>query len=138
MDSWAGFCSRSGITRSLGVRIVGKKFLTTSHLPLSFLPASLKLMPYLVMDILRDYPGLPGLFVAAAYSGSLRFIFTFIHRYIHFKWNTKPCLLLLSIHPSTVSSSINALAAVTVEDLLRPHTSMSEKQLSWMSKGMSK
>lgn len=29
-------------------------------------------MPYLVMDILGDYPGLPGLFVAAAYSGSLR------------------------------------------------------------------
>uniref|UniRef100_H3C3W4 Solute carrier family 5 member 8 n=1 Tax=Tetraodon nigroviridis TaxID=99883 RepID=H3C3W4_TETNG len=67
-----------------------------------------QLMPYLVMDILGDYPGLPGLFVAAAYSGSL----------------------------STVSSSINALAAVTVEDLLRPYTNMSEKQLSWMSKGM--
>uniref|UniRef100_A0A671YHU4 Solute carrier family 5 member 8 n=1 Tax=Sparus aurata TaxID=8175 RepID=A0A671YHU4_SPAAU len=33
-----------------------------------------QLMPYLVMDILRDYPGLPGLFVAAAYSGSLRII----------------------------------------------------------------
>uniref|UniRef100_A0A8C3AT26 Solute carrier family 5 member 8 n=1 Tax=Cyclopterus lumpus TaxID=8103 RepID=A0A8C3AT26_CYCLU len=33
-----------------------------------------QLMPYLVMDILGDYPGLPGLFVAAAYSGSLRLI----------------------------------------------------------------
>lgn len=43
----------------------------------------------------------------------------------------------MPIHPSTVSSSINALAAVTVEDLLRPYTNMSEKQLSWMSKGMS-
>ncbi|XP_036976770.1 sodium-coupled monocarboxylate transporter 1 isoform X2 [Acanthopagrus latus] len=68
-----------------------------------------QLMPYLVMDILRDYPGLPGLFVAAAYSGSL----------------------------STVSSSINALAAVTVEDLIKPYTSMSEKHLSWTSKGLS-
>uniref|UniRef100_A0A671YHI8 Solute carrier family 5 member 8 n=1 Tax=Sparus aurata TaxID=8175 RepID=A0A671YHI8_SPAAU len=67
------------------------------------------LMPYLVMDILRDYPGLPGLFVAAAYSGSL----------------------------STVSSSINALAAVTVEDLIKPYTNMSEKHLSWTSKGLS-
>uniref|UniRef100_A0A3B4UJB3 Solute carrier family 5 member 8 n=1 Tax=Seriola dumerili TaxID=41447 RepID=A0A3B4UJB3_SERDU len=70
---------------------------------------STNLMPYLVMDILGDYPGLPGLFVAAAYSGSL----------------------------STVSSSINALAAVTVEDLIKPYTNMSERHLSWISKGLS-
>ena len=31
-----------------------------------------KLFPYLVMDILSAYPGVPGLFVAAAYSGTLR------------------------------------------------------------------
>ncbi|KAJ0056908.1 hypothetical protein NL108_000698 [Boleophthalmus pectinirostris] len=68
-----------------------------------------QLMPYLVMDILGGYPGLPGLFVAAAYSGSL----------------------------STVSSSINALAAVTVEDLIKPNTKLSEKWLSWISKGLS-
>ncbi|XP_014325061.1 sodium-coupled monocarboxylate transporter 1 [Xiphophorus maculatus] len=68
-----------------------------------------QLMPYLVMDILGGYPGLPGLFVAAAYSGSL----------------------------STVSSSINALAAVTVEDIIRPYTNFSEKRLTWISKGMS-
>ncbi|KAF7667565.1 hypothetical protein LDENG_00057160 [Lucifuga dentata] len=68
-----------------------------------------QLVPYLVMDIFRDYPGLPGLFVAAAYSGSL----------------------------STVSSSVNALAAVTVEDLIKPYTKMSEKHLSWVSKGLS-
>lgn len=36
-----------------------------------------------------------------------------------------------------MSSSINALAAVTVEDLFRPYASMSEKQLSWVSKGTS-
>ncbi|KAJ8392337.1 hypothetical protein AAFF_G00077010 [Aldrovandia affinis] len=68
-----------------------------------------QLMPYLVLDILSAYPGLPGLFVAAAYSGTL----------------------------STVSSSINGLAAVTVEDLIKPYFSMSEKKLSWMSKGLS-
>ncbi len=33
-----------------------------------------KLMPYLVLDILSEYPGVPGLFVAAAYSGTLRFV----------------------------------------------------------------
>uniref|UniRef100_A0A9J8CQD6 Solute carrier family 5 member 8 n=1 Tax=Cyprinus carpio carpio TaxID=630221 RepID=A0A9J8CQD6_CYPCA len=68
-----------------------------------------KLMPYLVLDILSEYPGVPGLFVAAAYSGTL----------------------------STVSSSVNALAAVTIADLIRPYLSLSEKQLSWASKGMS-
>ncbi|KAM4840298.1 sodium-coupled monocarboxylate transporter 1 [Urocitellus parryii] len=69
-----------------------------------------QLMPYLVLDILQDYPGVPGLFVACAYSGTL----------------------------STVSSSINALAAVTVEDLIKPHfRSLSERSLSWISQGMS-
>ncbi|NXH29181.1 SC5A8 protein, partial [Myiagra hebetior] len=69
-----------------------------------------QLMPYLVLDILHDFPGLPGLFVASAYSGTL----------------------------STVSSSINALAAVTVEDLIKPYfKSLSEKKLSWISMGMS-
>ncbi|XP_068611604.1 sodium-coupled monocarboxylate transporter 1-like [Brachionichthys hirsutus] len=67
-----------------------------------------QLMPYLVMDILTDYPGLPGLFFAAVCSGTL----------------------------STVSTSINALAAVTLEDLIKPYTNMSEKHLFWMSKGL--
>ncbi|XP_062990742.1 sodium-coupled monocarboxylate transporter 1-like [Elgaria multicarinata webbii] len=69
-----------------------------------------QLMPYLVLDILHNFPGTPGLFVAGAYSGTL----------------------------STVSSSINALAAVTVEDLIKPHfRSLTERKLSWISKGMS-
>ncbi|KAF5926539.1 hypothetical protein HPG69_001167 [Diceros bicornis minor] len=69
-----------------------------------------QLMPYLVLDILQDYPGLPGLFVACVYSGTL----------------------------STVSSSINALAAVTVEDLVkRRFRSLSERSLSWISQGLS-
>ncbi|XP_072511799.1 sodium-coupled monocarboxylate transporter 1-like isoform X2 [Notamacropus eugenii] len=69
-----------------------------------------QLMPYLVLDIMRDYPGLPGLFVACVYGGTL----------------------------STVSSSINALALVTIEDLVKPHyQSLSEKKLSWLLKGTS-
>ncbi|XP_048463888.1 sodium-coupled monocarboxylate transporter 1-like [Rhincodon typus] len=69
-----------------------------------------QLMPYMVLDILGGYPGLPGLFVACAYSGTL----------------------------STVSSSINALAAVTVEDLIKPYfTTLSEKKLAWISGAMS-
>ncbi|XP_069485452.1 sodium-coupled monocarboxylate transporter 1-like [Ambystoma mexicanum] len=69
-----------------------------------------QLLPYLVMDILHTYPGVPGLFVACAYSGTL----------------------------STVSSTINALAAVTVEDLIKPCLpSLTERKLSWIAKGTS-
>ncbi|XP_008282701.1 sodium-coupled monocarboxylate transporter 1-like [Stegastes partitus] len=71
--------------------------------------ASDQLMPYLVMDILTGYPGLPGLYFAAVYSGTL----------------------------STVSCTINSLAAVTLEDLIKPFTSLSAKQLSILSKGLS-
>ncbi|XP_078495998.1 sodium-coupled monocarboxylate transporter 1-like isoform X1 [Ciona intestinalis] len=51
-----------------------------------------QLIPYLVMDILHSLPGIPGIFVAAAYSGTL----------------------------STVSTGINALACSTYEDLIKP------------------
>ena len=30
-------------------------------------------MPYYVMDTLHEYPGVPGIFIAALLSGSLRF-----------------------------------------------------------------
>ncbi|XP_032405875.1 sodium-coupled monocarboxylate transporter 1 [Xiphophorus hellerii] len=69
-----------------------------------------QLLPYLVMDILAVYPGIPGLFVAAAYSGTL----------------------------STVSSSINALVAVTVEDFIYPfYKDFTQKQVTWMNMGLS-
>lgn len=47
---------------------------------------------YFVMDLLKDVPGLPGLFVACLFSGSL----------------------------STISSAFNSLATVTMEDLIQP------------------
>uniref|UniRef100_A0A147A7D4 Sodium-coupled monocarboxylate transporter 2 n=1 Tax=Fundulus heteroclitus TaxID=8078 RepID=A0A147A7D4_FUNHE len=69
-----------------------------------------QLLPYLVMDILAVFPGIPGLFVAAAYSGTL----------------------------STVSSSINALVAVTVEDFIFPfYKDLTPKQITWMNMGLS-
>ncbi|XP_007503541.2 sodium-coupled monocarboxylate transporter 1-like isoform X1 [Monodelphis domestica] len=51
-----------------------------------------QIVPFVAMDILSVEPGLAGLFVSAAYGGTL----------------------------STVSSSINALAVVTMEDIIKP------------------
>ncbi|KAM6369199.1 sodium/iodide cotransporter [Pluvialis apricaria] len=67
-------------------------------------------MPYLVLDIFETSPGVPGLFLACAYSGTL----------------------------STASTSINAMAAVTVEDLVKPRLpAVSPRRLTLISKGLS-
>ncbi|XP_040484971.1 sodium/iodide cotransporter [Ursus maritimus] len=67
-------------------------------------------MPLLVLDIFEDLPGVPGLFLACAYSGTL----------------------------STASTSINAMAAVTVEDLIKPRLpSLAPRRLVLISKGLS-
>ncbi|OPJ79319.1 sodium-dependent multivitamin transporter-like [Patagioenas fasciata monilis] len=66
-----------------------------------------QLVLYFVMDVLRDLPGLPGLFVACLFSGSL----------------------------STISSAFNSLATVTMEDLVRPHCpGLSESRATLLSK----
>ncbi|XP_024408333.1 sodium-dependent multivitamin transporter [Desmodus rotundus] len=62
---------------------------------------------YFVMDLLKDLPGLPGLFVACLFSGSL----------------------------STISSAFNSLATVTMEDLIRPwFPQFSEVQATMLSR----
>uniref|UniRef100_H0UY77 Solute carrier family 5 member 5 n=1 Tax=Cavia porcellus TaxID=10141 RepID=H0UY77_CAVPO len=67
-------------------------------------------MPLFVLDIFEDLPGVPGLFLACAYSGTL----------------------------STASTSINAMAAVTVEDLVKPcRPGLSPRRLVLVSKGLS-
>lgn len=62
---------------------------------------------YFVMDVLKDWSGLPGLFVACLFSGSL----------------------------STISSAFNSLATVTMEDLVRPwFPQFSEVQATMLSR----
>ncbi|XP_041927369.1 solute carrier family 5 member 6 [Alosa sapidissima] len=61
---------------------------------------------YFVMDMLQDFPGLPGLFVACLFSASL----------------------------STISSAFNSLATVTMEDLIKPHFTMEESKATLLSK----
>ncbi|XP_066036309.1 sodium-dependent multivitamin transporter isoform X1 [Chamaea fasciata] len=66
-----------------------------------------QLVLFFVMDVLRDLPGLPGLFVACLFSGAL----------------------------STISSAFNSLATVTMEDLVRPHfPGLSESRATLLSK----
>ncbi|XP_049582623.1 sodium/iodide cotransporter isoform X2 [Syngnathus scovelli] len=67
-------------------------------------------MPYFVLDIFQNHTGFPGLFLACAYSGTL----------------------------STVSTSINAMAAVTMEDLFQHYVRhSSQKKQLLISKGLS-
>ncbi|XP_059469784.1 putative sodium-dependent multivitamin transporter [Neocloeon triangulifer] len=72
-----------------------------------------QLLPLFVVDTLSNLPGLPGLFVAGIFSGSL----------------------------STVSSAVNSLAAVTLEDYIRPilarmgkSEKLSDKNSTFLSK----
>jgi len=51
-----------------------------------------QLMPLYVMDMLSDYPGVPGLFIAGIFSAGL----------------------------STISATVNSLAAVILEDYIKP------------------
>ncbi|KAJ0032569.1 hypothetical protein NQD34_002651 [Periophthalmus magnuspinnatus] len=67
-------------------------------------------MPNFVLEIFDGYYGFPGLFLACAHSGTL----------------------------STASTSINAMAAVTVEDILRPHfPHITQSKLVLLSKALS-
>uniref|UniRef100_A0AAV2JKI1 Uncharacterized protein n=1 Tax=Knipowitschia caucasica TaxID=637954 RepID=A0AAV2JKI1_KNICA len=64
---------------------------------------------FFVMDMLRGLPGLPGLFVACLFSATL----------------------------STISSALNSLAAVTMEDLIKPQFPlMSDRRATHLSKGL--
>ncbi|XP_052774818.1 sodium-coupled monocarboxylate transporter 1-like [Mya arenaria] len=51
-----------------------------------------QLLPLLVLDVLGNYPGLPGLFIASIFSGSL----------------------------SSISSGLNAMSAIIIKDFLKP------------------
>ncbi|KAK2834437.1 hypothetical protein Q7C36_015138 [Tachysurus vachellii] len=68
-----------------------------------------QLMPYFVLEVLGNFPGLPGLYVSCAFSGSL----------------------------STVAASINALATVTYEDFVSQcFKNLSNKSAMWISKAL--
>eukprot|EP00092_Neocalanus_flemingeri_P018992 GFUD01020577.1.p1 GENE.GFUD01020577.1~~GFUD01020577.1.p1 ORF type:complete len:565 (-),score=132.36 GFUD01020577.1:115-1809(-) len=65
-----------------------------------------QLLPLYIVDRMSEIPGLPGLAVAGIFSGSL----------------------------STVSSAINSLAAVTLEDYIRPFITLSDSSTPFILK----
>ncbi|XP_072049092.1 sodium-coupled monocarboxylate transporter 2-like [Amphiura filiformis] len=67
-----------------------------------------QLIPYFLMDIFGDYPGLPGLFVAAIFSAAL----------------------------SSVSSGLNSMATTISEDIVKPYFNPQESTYTWISKGL--
>ncbi|KAF5890371.1 sodium-dependent multivitamin transporter-like, partial [Clarias magur] len=80
-----------------------------SPLDKGFVQTNDQMVLYFVMDVLRDLPGLPGLFVACLFSGAL----------------------------STISSAFNSLATVTMEDLIKPfYPTMTEARATLLSKGL--
>ncbi|XP_068090214.1 sodium/iodide cotransporter [Hyperolius riggenbachi] len=85
-------------------------YLNCDPLQAGYVSAPDQYIPYMVLEIFEQYPGIPGLFLACAYSGTL----------------------------STASTSINAMAAVTVEDLIKPYKpGISIKKLILISKMLS-
>ncbi|KAM5194488.1 sodium/iodide cotransporter isoform 2-T2 [Mantella aurantiaca] len=85
-------------------------YLNCDPLLAGYVSAPDQYIPFMVLEIFEHYPGIPGLFLACAYSGTL----------------------------STASTSINAMAAVTVEDLIKPHNAqIPVKKLIYISKGLS-
>ncbi|KAM6915147.1 solute carrier family 5 member 6a [Xenentodon cancila] len=80
-----------------------------SPLDKGYVKSNDQMVLYFVMDVFRELPGLPGLFVACLFSGAL----------------------------STISSAFNSLATVTMEDLIKPLVpNMTEEKATLLSKGL--
>ncbi|XP_050299970.1 putative sodium-dependent multivitamin transporter isoform X2 [Anthonomus grandis grandis] len=89
--NWPIFCSLGVATSFTGLAIYSK-YHACDPVKAGFITSMDQLMPYYVVDTMGHIPGLSGLFVAGIFSASL----------------------------STISASLNSVAAVTMEDYYKP------------------
>ncbi|CAH2050162.1 unnamed protein product, partial [Iphiclides podalirius] len=90
--------------------LIYARFFDCDPLQTKLAKAKDQLLPLLVMDVLGDIPGLPGVFVAGIFSAAL----------------------------SSLSTSLNSMSAVVLEDFYKPFfkKQLSEKQTNWLLKGV--
>uniref|UniRef100_T1JCV0 Sodium-dependent multivitamin transporter n=1 Tax=Strigamia maritima TaxID=126957 RepID=T1JCV0_STRMM len=98
------------LTTSFSGLVIYAKYHDCDPLLTKHISAPDQLLPLFVMDFLSQTPGVAGLFVSGIFSGAL----------------------------STVSSAVNSLAAVTLEDFIKPiiRTDFSERKLSFISQAL--
>ncbi|XP_053973012.1 putative sodium-dependent multivitamin transporter [Hylaeus volcanicus] len=78
------------------------KYRNCDPLAIGRIDSSDQLMPLYVMDMLSGYPGVPGLFIAGIFSAGL----------------------------STISATVNSMAAVILEDFIKPICRKSDRDIS--------
>lgn len=95
------------------------------------------------MDVLGDIPGLPGVFIAGVFSAALRSVnltcnltpdsitILFIIRRILINLN-------YLFHFSSLSTSLNSMSAVVLEDFYKPFfkKELSERESTWLMRGV--
>lgn len=90
-------------------------------------------VPRLVIEVFEDVPGMAGLFVSAALSGTMRYV-GYRACYININFYHL-CCIRFAFLSSTVSSGVNAMAAMTTEDFIKPHwKTISDRNLTSISK----
>ncbi|XP_046643004.1 sodium-coupled monocarboxylate transporter 1-like isoform X1 [Daphnia pulicaria] len=94
ISMWSNLVAVCGIIYLCGFvgLVMYSKYFYCDPLTAQVIDKADQIVPFFVMDVLGDFPGLPGLFVAGIFSGAL----------------------------STLSSVLNAVALVILEDFIRP------------------
>lgn len=112
ISMWSNLVAVCGIILLCGVvgLVMYSKYFDCDPLTAKVIDKADQIVPFFVMDVLGDFPGLPGLFVAGIFSGAL----------------------------STLSSVLNAVALIVLEDFIRPvFPNMRERTATRVVKGVS-